>query len=53
VPYAQISSELGIPAGSIGPNRRRCLDKLRRDPAIAALLDAEAASQELSPVRPG
>jgi RNA polymerase sigma factor (sigma-70 family) len=52
VPYAQISSELGIPAGSIGPNRRRCLDKLRRDPAIAALLDAEAASQELSPVRP-
>jgi RNA polymerase sigma factor (sigma-70 family) len=46
--YAQISSELGIPVGSIGPNRRRCLDKLRRDPAIAALLHAEAGSQELS-----
>lgn len=45
--YAQISSELGIPVGSIGPNRRRCLDKLRRDPAIAALLHAEAASEEL------
>ena len=45
--YAEISSELGIPVGSIGPNRRRCLDKLRRDPAIAALLHAEAASEEL------
>jgi RNA polymerase sigma factor (sigma-70 family) len=46
--YAEISSELGIPVGSIGPNRRRCLDKLRRDPAIAALLHTEAASEELS-----
>ena len=51
VPYAQISSELGIPVGSIGPNRRRCLDKLRRDPAIAALINAEAASRELSQAR--
>jgi len=42
VPYAKISAELGIPVGSIGPIRRRCLDKLRRDPAIAALIDAEA-----------
>jgi len=40
VPYAQISARLGIPMGSIGPSRRRCLDRLRRDPAIAALLDA-------------
>jgi len=40
VPYAQISARLGIPIGSIGPSRRRCLDRLRRDPAIAALLDA-------------
>ena len=37
VPYAQISARLGIPAGSIGPTRRRCLAKLRRHPAIAAL----------------
>src|ERR1700748_3733244 len=40
VPYAQISARLGIPIGSIGPSRRRCLDTLRRNPAIAALLDA-------------
>jgi RNA polymerase sigma factor (sigma-70 family) len=38
VPYAQISARLGIPLGSIGPTRRRCLDKLRRHPAIAALV---------------
>ena len=39
VPYAQISATLGIPVGSIGPARRRCLDKLRRHAAIAALMD--------------
>ena len=42
VPYAEISARLGIPAGSIGPNRRRCLDKLRHHPAIAKLISAEA-----------
>ena len=42
VPYAQISIKLGIPVGSIGPNRRRCLDKLRHHPAIAKLTSAEA-----------
>ena len=42
VPYAQISARLGIPVGSIGPTRRRCLDKLRRHPAITALINAEA-----------
>ena len=44
VPYAQISAALNIPAGSIGPHRGRCLDKLRRDPVIAALINAGAAS---------
>jgi hypothetical protein len=44
VPYAQISAKLGIPLGSIGPNRGRCLDKLRHDPAIAALINAETTS---------
>jgi len=44
VPYAQISAELGIAVGSIGPTRRRCLKKLRRHPAIAALIDAETGS---------
>jgi RNA polymerase sigma factor (sigma-70 family) len=50
VPYAEISARLGIPIGSIGPNRRRCLDKMRRYPAIAALINAEAesAGNELS-----
>jgi RNA polymerase sigma factor (sigma-70 family) len=41
VPYAEISARLGIPVGSIGPTRRRCLDKMRRHPAIAALINAE------------
>ena len=41
VPYAEISARLGIPAGSIGPTRRRCLEKLRQHPAITALLTAE------------
>ena len=42
VPYAKISARLGIPVGSIGPTRRRCLDKLRQHPAIAVLINAEA-----------
>jgi RNA polymerase sigma factor (sigma-70 family) len=42
VPYAEISARLGIPIGSIGPYRGRCLDKLRHHPAIAALISAEA-----------
>jgi RNA polymerase sigma factor (sigma-70 family) len=40
--YAEISVRLGIPVGSIGPIRRRCLDRLRRHPAITALIDADA-----------
>ena len=50
VPYAQISAELGIPVGSIGPMRGRCLEKLRRDPAVIALINAVApsAGDELS-----
>ena len=42
--YAQISARLGIPVGSIGPNRGRCLDKLRRHPAITALINADAGT---------
>ena len=38
--YAQISARLGIPVDSIGPARGRCLDKLRRYPAIEALINA-------------
>ncbi len=38
VPYVEISARLGIPVGSIGPYRGRCLAKLRRHPAIASLI---------------
>jgi len=41
VSYAEIGARLGIPVGSIGPTRRRCLDKLRRHPAITALINAD------------
>ena len=47
VPYAEISARLGIPVGSIGPNRGRCLRRLRRHPAIAALIDAECLEGEV------
>jgi RNA polymerase sigma factor (sigma-70 family) len=40
LPYAEISAKLGMPVGSIGPTRSRYLDKIRRYPAIAALIDA-------------
>jgi RNA polymerase sigma factor (sigma-70 family) len=40
VPYAEISARLGIPVGSIGPTRRRYLDKLRQHPGIIALITA-------------
>ena len=35
--YAEIHAELGIPVGSIGPQRSRCLDRLRRSSAFAGL----------------
>jgi RNA polymerase sigma factor (sigma-70 family) len=37
--YAQVSAELGIPLGSIGPIRGRCMARLRRDPALSTLLE--------------
>ena len=46
VPYAEISATLGIPVESIGPDRDRCLEMLRRDPAIAALINTDG---ELAP----
>lgn len=48
VPYAEISVRLGIPVGSIGPSRRRSLDKLRRHSAIAALINAEGRHRSTS-----
>jgi RNA polymerase sigma factor (sigma-70 family) len=39
LPYSEVSAKLGIPVGSIGPTRSRCLDRMRRYPAIAALIN--------------
>ena len=44
VPHDQISAKMGIPADSIGPCRDRCLQLLRHDPAIAALIDPDTDS---------
>jgi RNA polymerase sigma factor (sigma-70 family) len=46
VPYAEVSARLGIAPGSIGPYRGRCLKKLRRDPAIAALIRAASGRRD-------
>jgi RNA polymerase sigma factor (sigma-70 family) len=51
VSYAEISARLGIPVGSIGPNRSRCLDKLRRHPAIAALMNADSSTADEIPAQ--
>ena len=37
--YEDISATLGMPVGSIGPRRARCLDRLRRSPHIAGIAD--------------
>lgn len=39
MPYAEIAEAIGTAVGGIGPNRQRCLDRLRRDPGLAAFLD--------------
>ncbi len=36
-PYAEIHAKLGIPVGSIGPQRSRCLDRLRRSRTFSDL----------------
>jgi RNA polymerase sigma factor (sigma-70 family) len=40
-PYSEISESLRMAVGSIGPNRARCLQRLRRCPALAALIEDE------------
>jgi RNA polymerase sigma factor (sigma-70 family) len=42
--YAEISVILGIPHGSIGPQRARCLERLRRSGSLRAFLDDEISS---------
>jgi RNA polymerase sigma factor (sigma-70 family) len=40
-PYAEIHDTLGIPVGSIGPQRARCLDRMRRSTVLLALGEDE------------
>jgi RNA polymerase sigma factor (sigma-70 family) len=57
VPYAQISAAVSIPIGSIGPQRARCLTKMRRAPALAALdsgdISADAITSRANPSAEG
>ncbi|HEV2536429.1 MAG TPA: sigma-70 family RNA polymerase sigma factor [Streptosporangiaceae bacterium] len=39
--YTEINAKLGIPIGSIGPQRARCLDRLRRSSSLTALGDGD------------
>ena len=43
--YDQIHQTLGIPVGSIGPQRARCLDRMRRSSAFLALGEGEIAAE--------
>jgi RNA polymerase sigma factor (sigma-70 family) len=45
VSYAQISATLSIPIGGIGPQRARCLDRMRRSSSLSAFTDIERANQ--------
>jgi RNA polymerase sigma factor (sigma-70 family) len=52
-PYAEISRKLHMAVGSIGPNRSRCLDRLRHTPALTALIESaesEGGEQRGQPV---
>jgi RNA polymerase sigma factor (sigma-70 family) len=45
--YAEISLILGMRQGSIGPQRARCLDRLRRSSSLRAFLDAETSDKSV------
>jgi RNA polymerase sigma factor (sigma-70 family) len=45
--YADISTRLGLPVGSIGPTRARCLERLRRSPHLTAILGDGAQQVEV------
>lgn len=42
----QVSERLGMPIGSIGPTRQRCLERMRRDPGVSLLLREQMASAQ-------
>jgi DNA-directed RNA polymerase specialized sigma24 family protein len=39
--YAEVAGAMGLPVGSIGPTRSRCLARLRRELAIEGITDFE------------
>ncbi|NUT50983.1 MAG: sigma-70 family RNA polymerase sigma factor [Saccharothrix sp.] len=41
--YAQVGERLAMPVGSIGPTRIRCLEKLRKTPAVLRLVEPRPA----------
>jgi RNA polymerase sigma factor (sigma-70 family) len=42
--YEDVAAALGMPIGSIGPTRQRCLERLRRHPDVAGILAARLDS---------
>jgi len=50
-PYAKISTALSIPIGSIGPQRARCLGRMRRSPHLAVLGEREAQDNQAEDAR--
>jgi RNA polymerase sigma factor (sigma-70 family) len=52
--YAEIGERLGVSVGALGPRRGRCLDRIRADPAVAALIDTptitEGGGQRVRPM---
>lgn len=46
--YAEISDRLGMPIGGIGPTRARAVARLRRSPALAALLGDDDLTENLT-----
>jgi RNA polymerase sigma factor (sigma-70 family) len=49
--YTEISAKLGMPVGSIGPTRARCLGRLRRSRHLIGVLDNQPGSVTLKGTR--
>src|SRR6266702_1704123 len=47
--YAEISTTLQIPVGSIGPQRARCLERLRRSRSLSGFMDGETMPAHMWP----
>lgn len=45
--YVDVGAALGMPVGSIGPTRARCLERLRRSPHLAGFLPERARAIEV------